>query len=77
MKLETPRKSEEERTERIKESVRARTGTGIRDLQVELRNGAVYLSGRTSSYYYKQLATHAAFDLLGTDVELSNDIEVD
>lgn len=55
--------------------VRLRTGGSIRNLQVDVRDGEVLLTGRTSTYYNKQLATHAALDA-AADLSLTNDIEV-
>ena len=46
-----------------------------RRVQVPVRDDEVVLTGRTSSYYNKQLATHAALEAL-EDTPLSNDIEV-
>jgi hypothetical protein len=62
-------------TETIERYVRSRTGGSIRGLVVQVRDEEVVLSGRTSSYYNKQLATHAALEAL-EDVPLSNEIEV-
>ena len=38
--------------------------------------GRCHLSGRTSTYYLKQLATHAALDLAGQFSGLTNEIAV-
>ena len=75
MKLQTCTDTPQALVERIENFVRTRTGGMIRDLQVEIHDGEVYVSGRTSTYYNKQLATHAAFDLID-DLKLTNDIEV-
>ncbi|HEX6987522.1 MAG TPA: BON domain-containing protein [Planctomycetaceae bacterium] len=61
--------------ERIEEIVRLRTGGMIRGLRVEVGENRVVLTGRTSSFYSKQLATHAALGALGGQT-LSNLIEV-
>ncbi|NOX56180.1 MAG: BON domain-containing protein [Planctomycetes bacterium] len=55
--------------------VRSRTGGRIRDLRVEVTSGEIILSGRTTTYYDKQLATHAALAAL-EDLSLTNEIEV-
>jgi hypothetical protein len=75
MKLKTRAESFQPMEERIEGVVRSRTGGMIRNLHVEVSDGEVILSGRTSTYYAKQLATHAAFDAV-EDLTLVNDIEV-
>ena len=44
----------------IEQIVRLRTGGSVYGLQVEVDDGAIILNGQTSTYYNKQLATHAA-----------------
>ena len=61
--------------EAILQIVRLRTGGTIHGLQVEIGVDRVVLTGRTSSFHYKQLATHAALTALG-DQTLNNLIEV-
>ena len=61
--------------ETVERYVQLRTGGTIRGLQVEVQNGEVILTGRTSTYYNKQLATHAALDA-AEEMSLTNDIEV-
>ncbi|MGC1272921.1 MAG: hypothetical protein WBC44_04385 [Planctomycetaceae bacterium] len=61
--------------ERIEQFVRLRTGGMIHGLHVEVGSDRVVLTGRTSTFYSKQLATHAALDVLD-DQTLSNLIEV-
>lgn len=56
--------------------VLSRTGGRIHDLLVEVSDRDVIISGRTSSYYVKQLATHAALDLADQFATLTNDIVV-
>ena len=68
-------KSPEVVVERIEQFVRNRTGGMIRDLRVEILDGEVFITGRTATYYNKQLATHAALAVLD-DVTLKNEIEV-
>lgn len=48
----------------------SRTFRQVRNLQVVRVDGRVILNGSSPSYYVKQLATHAAFDLVpGTAIE--------
>lgn len=61
--------------EAIEGVVQRRTSGQIRDLRVELQNGLIVLSGRTSTYYAKQLAQQAALDVAGHH-ELANEIVV-
>jgi len=61
--------------ENIEQVVRMRTGGMIRGLHVEVGEGRVTLTGRTTSFYNKQLATHAALEAL-VGQTLSNLIEV-
>jgi hypothetical protein len=67
----------------VEQVVRLRTNGGIRDLRVDVRDGAVVLSGQARSYYDKQLATHAAQGVVEREhaagvekVSLTNDIQV-
>jgi hypothetical protein len=75
MELPTMSKQGQEMVERIEHIIRARTSGQIRGLRVEYHLGEVILSGRTHTYYTKQLATHAALDAL-EDAALTNAIEV-
>lgn len=59
----------------VERVVRSRTNGMIRGLRVSMVNGEIVISGRTSTYYTKQLATHAVRDT-DKDVVLTNDIEV-
>ena len=59
----------------IRRDIDSRTNGSIRDLEVSLHEGLVTVSGRTTRYYYKQLATSAVFDFAG-DLELQNSISV-
>jgi len=62
--------------EQITRLVQSRTGGRIQDLHVEVIDRDVVISGRTSTYYVKQLATHAALDLAGQFATLTNDVSV-
>jgi osmotically-inducible protein OsmY len=61
--------------ENIEQVVRLRTGGTIRGLRVEVGDGRVTLTGRTNTFFCKQLATAAALGALG-DRALDNMIEV-
>ncbi len=62
--------------EKIAHLVQSRTGGRIQALNVEVIGTDVIISGRTTTYYVKQLATHAALDLAGEFASLTNDIAV-
>ena len=62
-------------SERIERCVRIRTGGMIRGLRADVHDDDVVISGRTTTYYNKQLATHAALDAIN-EMTLINDIEV-
>lgn len=47
---------------RIREEIQSRTNGAIRGLEVEVLEDSVVLSGRTTRYYYKQLATCAVLE---------------
>ena len=59
----------------VEDVIRLRTGGMIRELRVDVGSDRVTLSGCTSSFYNKQLATHAAMEAIGTQA-LNNDIVV-
>ena len=61
--------------DRVERLVAQRTGGMIRSLRVECFDGTLVLSGRTATYYAKQLASHAALEGCG-DVPVTNEIEV-
>jgi hypothetical protein len=62
--------------EEIARLVQSRTGGQIVGLNVSVTGADVIISGRTTTYYLKQLATHAALDLAGRFATLTNDIVV-
>ena len=61
--------------DQIEQAVHARTGGRIRGLRVRIAEGCLVVSGRTSTYYNKQLATHAIRDTVD-DLAVQNDVEV-
>ena len=61
--------------EQVEQAVQAKTGGRIRDLQVRIDDGCLVVSGRTTTYYNKQLATHAVRDLV-LDLTVQNNVEV-
>ena len=61
--------------EQVELAVQVRTGGRISGLQVRVNEGCLVVSGRTSSYYNKQLATHAIRDAVD-DMEVRNEVEV-
>ena len=75
MRLQTCFESPNSLQEYVERLVRSRTGGMIRELRVEVLNDTIVLTGRTATYYTKQLATHTALGLL-KDATLTNDIEV-
>jgi hypothetical protein len=62
--------------DQITRLVQSRTGGRIVGLNVAVNGGEVVISGRTTTYYLKQLATHAALDLAGKFTGLTNEIAV-
>jgi hypothetical protein len=61
--------------ERVEQSVRSRTSGLVRSLRVEVIGGQVIITGRASTYYAKQLVTHAALGA-AEELALSNEVEV-
>ncbi len=52
-----------------------RVGGRVRDLRIVFRAGGIVLQGRATTYHAKQLAQHAAMELIRVPI-LANDIEV-
>jgi hypothetical protein len=50
-------------------------GNRIRDLRILVRPEGIILQGRTATYHAKQLAQHAAMELVNLPI-LANDIDV-
>ena len=61
--------------ESLERQICEKTNGGIRDLRVEVTDDQIIVSGRTTRYYVKQLATTAVRELLQDD-QLLNRIEV-
>lgn len=59
----------------VEQAVHLRTGGRIRGLQVRVDEGCLVVSGSTSTYYNKQLATHAIRDAV-EDVTVQNEVQV-
>lgn len=59
----------------VERAVQTKTAGRIRGLRVHIDDGCLVVSGRTSTYYTKQLATHAVRDM-DLDLSVQNDIEV-
>ena len=66
---------QEELVDRIARVVNERTGRMVRSLRIDVQDGHVVLWGYSPSYYYKQLATHAAMEEL-VGQHLTNEIQV-
>ena len=75
MNLQTLAEPSSDTLDAIARAIRLRTSGQIRDLHVDFLDGEVILSGRTSTYYTKQLAQHAALGIL-EDEHLENAIVV-
>lgn len=75
MPTAAPRPSLERLARLVEQNVRCRTNSVIDDLQVQVQDGRLIICGRTSSYYRKQLISHAALDV-AEDVAIRNDVEV-
>ena len=70
--LEAPERIEDEQ---LATQIVRRLGNRIRDLRVLRQGGGLVIQGRTTTYYAKQLAQHAAMELDNEPI-LANDIEV-
>ncbi len=62
-------------SEHIETLLYRRLGNRIRDLRVMVLPEGLLLQGRTSTYHAKQLAQHAAMELVDLPI-VANDIEV-
>lgn len=76
MTVETYSQKAQKLSEKIKQTITFRTGSQVQSLQVDILGEIVVLSGRTDSFYNKQLATHAALSEID-QYALSNNIRVE
>ncbi|MCA9114301.1 MAG: hypothetical protein KDA79_04395 [Planctomycetaceae bacterium] len=60
----------------VERLVQERTNGQIRNLRVDVADSYIVLTGRATTYYAKQMATHAAFEMLMEDFSLRNEIDV-
>ena len=70
-----PVSAEEELAVRVEQAVWRETGSGVRDLLVEVHRDRVFLWGKCGTFYIKQKAQHAAMSVSDTS-QLTNRIEV-
>ena len=61
--------------EQVEQAILSRTGSRVRGLRIHYVDGCVIISGRTSTYYNKQLVTHAAMEV-ADDAHVMNEVEV-
>ncbi len=61
--------------EQVEQAIQLRTGGRVRGLRIHYVDGCVIIEGRTSTYYNKQLVTHAAMTV-ADDVLVMNEVEV-
>lgn len=61
--------------QQIEQAVQAKIGGRIQDLRIRFDEGCFVVSGRTSTYYNKQLATHAVRGAV-LDMAVQNEVEV-
>jgi hypothetical protein len=59
----------------IEQAIRAKTGSRIQALQIEIADRLIIVSGRTSTYYNKQLATQAIRET-ADQMLVQNEVEV-
>jgi hypothetical protein len=62
-------------SEHLESQVQRRLGSRVRDLRVIVQHNGVVLQGRAATYHAKQLAQHAAMELVDLPI-VANDIEV-
>jgi hypothetical protein len=75
MPIAAPLPSLERLARLVEQNVRRRTNSVIDGLEVQVQDGQLIISGRTSCYYHKQLISHAALDA-AEDVAIRNEVEV-
>lgn len=62
-------------TEQLELLLQRRLGNRVRDLEIVIAHGGIVLKGWTTTYHAKQLAQHAALEILDLPL-VANDIEV-
>ena len=62
-------------SEQLESQVQRRLGSRVRDLRVIVQHDGVVLRGRAATYHAKQLAQHAAMELVDLPI-VANDIQV-
>lgn len=73
--LKTPSTTDRPHDSELTRRIDNKTFRQVRNLHVIHEAGRVVLSGRSESYYIKQLATHAVLDLM-PDAAVENSIDV-
>ena len=63
-------------TEQVEQTILARMSGRIRDLRICFEGDRLIITGRTPTYYNKQLATHAAIDVAETAYSVQNEVQV-
>lgn len=66
---------DQSREVRIRQAIASRTSGRIRKLEIAVEGSKLVITGQSSTYYGKQLATHAALDVAETLV-IQNDVVV-
>lgn len=61
--------------EQVEQAIHTKTLGRVQELRVRIDSGYLVVTGRTSTYYNKQLVTHAARDAM-TQLPVQNDVEV-
>lgn len=61
--------------EQIEQAIQLKTSGRVQNLRVRIDSGYLVVSGRTSTYYSKQLVTHAARDAT-CQMPVQNEVEV-
>ena len=61
--------------EQLEILLQRRLGNRVRDLEIAIVQGGIVLKGWTTTYHVKQLAQHAALEVLSLPL-IANDIEV-
>tara|TARA_R110002095_G_scaffold127317_1_gene110341 strand:+ start:3170 stop:3403 length:234 start_codon:yes stop_codon:yes gene_type:complete len=76
MSVETYSQIANKLAKKIEHTIALRTGSQVQSLKVDILGEIVVLSGRTDTFYHKQLATHAALSEID-QYALTNNIRVE